>query len=200
MHSPMKNQQAISVTTTAFTATSFMEAYGRRGDFSDIWYKRSYSKQAALQGKLSTWAHLKVRASLVRLPTPLTMPPTSAEGTSSTLKGDIEDIERHYKDDCIAAISSWPTLARAANLVTSLRTNLSQARAAFISAMTHSENQVLLNVCKLSSFQFSFNITPIRYGFLKYVHWIYQNESSCVQLFPHHLGLSSHYITLRRQS
>merc|ERR1719429_68481 len=83
MHSPMKNQQAISVTTTAFTATSFMDA----------------------------WAHLKVRASLVRLPTPLTMPPTSAEGTSSTL-------------------------ARAANLVTSLRTNLSQARAAFIRAMT----------------------------------------------------------------
>merc|ERR1719245_464088 len=29
-------------------------------------------------------AHLKVRASLVRLPTPLSMPPTSAEGTSST--------------------------------------------------------------------------------------------------------------------
>ena len=99
------------------------------------------------------------------------------------------------KDDCIAAISSWPTLARAANLVTSLRTNLSQARAAFISAMTHSENQVLLNICKLSSFQFSFNITPIRYGFLKYVHWIYQNESSCVQLFPHHLGLSNQVIT-----
>ena len=94
------------------------------------------------------------------------------------------------KDDCVAAVSSWPTLARAANLVTSLRTNLSQARAAFISAMTHSENQVLLNVCKLSSFQFSFNITPIRYGFLKYVHWVYLNESSCVQLFPHHLGLS----------
>ena len=50
MHSPMKNQQAISVTTTAFTATSFMEAYGRR---DDILYKRSYSKRAALQGKLS---------------------------------------------------------------------------------------------------------------------------------------------------
>ena len=52
MHSPMKNQQAISVTTTAFTATSFMEAYGRRGDFSDILYKRLYNKRAALQGKL----------------------------------------------------------------------------------------------------------------------------------------------------
>ena len=52
MHSPMKNQQAISVTTTAFTATSFMEAYGR-SDFSDILYKRLYNKRAALQGKLS---------------------------------------------------------------------------------------------------------------------------------------------------
>ena len=75
MHSPIKNQQAIwnglgeyflmeiarlmshtSTTTTVLTATSFMVAC----------------------------AHLKVRASLVRLPTPLSMPPTSAEGTSST--------------------------------------------------------------------------------------------------------------------
>ena len=32
----------------------------------------------------NTWAHLKVRASLVRLPTPFSIPPTSAEGTSST--------------------------------------------------------------------------------------------------------------------
>ena len=45
-----------STTTTVLTATSFMVAC----------------------------AHLKVRASLVRLPTPLSMPPTSAEGTSST--------------------------------------------------------------------------------------------------------------------
>ena len=29
MHSPIKNQQAISVTTTVFTATSFMLAWGQ---------------------------------------------------------------------------------------------------------------------------------------------------------------------------
>ena len=34
------------------------------------------------------------------------------------------------------------TLASAANLVMSFRTNLSQARAAFMSAMIHSENQI----------------------------------------------------------
>merc|ERR1719341_1319556 len=54
MHSPTKNQQAISTTTTVLTATSFMVA----------------------------WAHLKVSASLVRLPTPFSIPPTSAEGPS----------------------------------------------------------------------------------------------------------------------